>query len=63
VRQFIRPVGVELILPKYSPDLNPIAQDFVKLEHLLRKTAARALDGVGQLLKAYTPHEWANIVG
>jgi hypothetical protein len=64
VRQFIRPVGVELLmLPKYSPDLNPIEQDLVKLEHLLRNAAARTLDGIGQLLEAYTLQECANIVG
>jgi transposase len=51
------------LLPKYPPDLNPIEQDLVKLEHLLRKAAARTLDGVGQLLEAYTSQECANILG
>ena len=54
--QFIRSAGVKLLLLlKYSPDLKPIEQVFVKLEHLPRKAAARTLDAVaaavGQLLK------------
>jgi hypothetical protein len=52
------PVGVELLLlPKYSPDLNPIEHDLVKLEHSLRDAAASALDGVSQLPEAYTPQQ------
>ncbi len=39
-RRAIRQVGARLILlPKYSPDLNPIEQVFAKLKHLLRKAA------------------------
>lgn len=65
VRRAIRAVGAKLILlPKYSPDLNPIEQVFAKLKHLLRKTAARTTDSVcdaiGQLLEAFTPEECAN---
>ena len=37
---------------------------FAKLKHLLRKAAARTLEGlvaaIGQLLGAYTPDECAN---
>lgn len=37
VRQAIQAAGAKLFfLPKYSPDLNPIAQFFAKLKHLLR---------------------------
>jgi DDE superfamily endonuclease len=37
IRQLIRPAGAKLfLLPKYSPDLNPIEQVFAKLKHLLR---------------------------
>ncbi len=38
VRQAIRASGAKLIvLPKYSPLLNPIEQVFAKLKHLLRE--------------------------
>ena len=41
-RTAIRNAGARLILlPKYSPDLNPIEQVFAKLKHLLRKAGAR----------------------
>ena len=65
VRQAIRSAGAKLILlPKYSPDLNPIEQVFAKLKHLLRKAAARTVEilvtAVGQLLDAYTAQECAN---
>ena len=56
VRQLIRSAGAKLfLLPKYSPDLNPIEQVFAKLKHLLRKCAARSIEAVcaaiGELLK------------
>ena len=65
VRRAIRNTGAHLmLLPKYSPDLNPIEQVFAKLKHLLRKAAARSRDAVcaaiGQLLNSYTPQECAN---
>ncbi len=65
VRAIIRQAGARLILlPKYSPDLNPIEQVFAKLKHLLRKAAARSRDAVcatiGELLQTYTPTECAN---
>jgi transposase len=65
VRRAIREAGAKLfLLPKYSPDLNPIEQVFAKLKHLLRKAAARSWDAVsatiGTLLGAYTPQECAN---
>lgn len=47
VRQAIRDAGARLfLLPKYSPDLNPIEQVFAKLKHLLRKAAARTRETV-----------------
>ena len=65
VRRAIRKAGARLLLlPKYSPDLNPIEQVFAKLKHLLRKAAARSREAVcrtiGQLLETYTPQECAN---
>jgi transposase len=60
-----RAVGAKMfLLPKYSPDPNPIEQAFAKLKHLSREAAARALEGlvaaIGQPLGAYTPQECAN---
>jgi putative transposase len=65
VRRAIRAAGAKMfLLPKYSPDLNPIEQVFAKLKHLLRNVATRTLEGlvaaIGQLLAAYTPEECAN---
>jgi len=65
VRAALRVVGARLmLLPKYSPDLNPIEQVFAKLKHLLRKAQARSRDAVcttiGALLHTYTPQECAN---
>ena len=41
IRRAIRCAGAKLILlPEYSPDLNPIEQVFAKLKHLLRKACA-----------------------
>jgi len=65
VRQAIRAAGAKLfLLPKYSPDRNPIEQVFAKLKHLLRKAAARTVEtvciAIGQLLDAFTPLECSN---
>ena len=65
VRRAIQQAGAKLfLLPKYSPDLNPIEQVFAKLKHLLRKAAARTSDAVcatiGTLLDTYTSQECAN---
>ena len=64
-RRAIRAAGARLfLLPKYSPDLNPIEQLFAKFKHLLRKAAARTReavsDAIAQLLGSYTPDECAN---
>ena len=65
VRQLIRSAGAKLfLLPKYSPDLNPIEQVFAKLKHFLRKAAARTIDAVcaaiGEILQIFTPEECAS---
>ena len=65
VRNAIRKAGAKLfLLPKYSPDLNPIEQVFAKLKHYLRKAAARTQDAVcaeiGRFLTTYKPEECAN---
>jgi len=65
IRRAIRNAGCRLfMLPKYSPDLNPIEQVFAKLKHLLRKAGARSQETVcstiGQLLDTYTSEECTN---
>ncbi len=65
MRRAIRRAGAALfLLPKYSPDLNPIEQIFAKLKHLLRQAAERTIEAVcsaiGQILDAFTPQECAN---
>jgi len=65
IRQLIRTAGAKLfLLPKYSPDLNPIEQVFAKLKHLLRKAAARTVEtvcaAIGELLAAFNANECAN---
>lgn len=65
VRQAIRAVGAKLfLLPKYSPDLNPIEQVFAKLKHLMRKEEPRTVPAltacVGKTLDAFTPQECEN---
>ncbi len=65
VRQAIRHTGARLLLlPKYSPDLNPIEQVFAKLKHRLRDAQASTTDAVsasiGTILDTFTPKECAN---
>jgi transposase len=65
VREAIEARCAELrYLPPYSPDLNPIEQAFAKLKALLRKAAARTVDGlwgtIGRLLDLFPPAECAN---
>jgi transposase len=65
VREAIRSVGARrLLLPPYSPDLNPIEQAFAKLKALLRNASERTLEAtwrrIGDLLDHFTPQECAN---
>lgn len=58
----IRSVGARrLLLPAYSPDLNPIEQVFAKLKHHMRKASPRTIEdtgrNAGQLLDLFTPDE------
>ena len=52
------------LLPKYSPDLNPIEQAFAKLKTLLRKAKARTYDAlwraVGDICSLFHPQECWN---
>ena len=65
IRNAIRSAGARrLLLPPYSPDLNPIEQVFAKLKALLRKAGERTLEAtwrrIGELLGRFTPAECAN---
>lgn len=52
VRRAIRATGAKLfLLPKYSPDLNPIEMLFSKLKDWLREAAARSPETVCSALK------------
>jgi transposase len=65
VRAALRKAGAKLfLLPKYSPDLNPIEQVFAKIKTLMRKAAERTVKAVwkrvGKLLDTFSPQECAN---
>ena len=65
VGRTIRSPGAKLIfLPPYSPDLNPIAQVFVKLKTLLRRASARSVEetwrSIGALFDSFSPSECEN---
>ena len=65
VRAAIRAAKAKLFfLPAYSPDLNTIEQAFAKMKTLLRKAAARTIDGlwaaIGRLVDLFTPDECRN---
>jgi len=65
VRRAIRTAGAKLfLLPKYSPDLNPIEQFFAKFKHLLREASARSTDevfaAIRPILDRFSPQECAN---
>lgn len=64
VRQLIRSAGAKLfILPKYSPDPNPIELVFAKLKHLLRpppELSIRFAPPSAKSSQHFTPEECAN---
>jgi transposase len=65
VRRAIEAVGCDLLLlPPYSPDLNPIELAFSKLKRLLRSAGERTVEGLwdflGQSLDAFGPQECRN---
>ena len=65
VRSTIEAKGVNLVLlPPYSPDLNPIELAFAKLKGSLKKAAERTRealwDRIADLLPEFTPQECAN---
>jgi transposase len=65
VRAAIAAVGARrVLLPPYSPDLNPIENAFAKFKAILRKAAARTFEdligAIRDALPAFTPGECAN---
>jgi transposase len=67
VRELIEGAGCTLLLlPPYSPDLNPIELAFAKLKGLLRKAGRRTVEGLwsflGQALDAFSPQECLNYI-
>ena len=65
IRQAIEDIKAHLLyLPPYSPDLNPIAMFFSKLEALLKKAAERSIDDlwkrIGEILDTTTKLECQN---
>jgi transposase len=67
VRGAIRDAGAHrLLLPPYSPDLNPIEQAFAKLKTLLRKADERSIEAVwkriGSLLDQFSSDECASYI-
>jgi transposase len=64
VSERIEAAGATLLyLPPHS-DFNPIENAFAKLKALLRKAAARTVDGlwaaIGRITSLFTPYECAN---
>jgi transposase len=62
VRRMIEEAGCRLeYLPPYSPDFNPIEKAFSKFKRILRKAAARTVQGVydamAAALKQFSPSE------
>ena len=53
-----------MLLPPYSPDLNPIELAFSKFKTLLRSAGERTVDAlwnrIAEVIKAFTPTECAN---
>jgi transposase len=65
IRAAIEAAGESLLyLPPYSPDFNPIENAFAKLKAMLRKAAARTVDGlwsvIGRSIDTFTPAECTN---
>ena len=67
VREAIEAAGARIFyLPAYSPDFNPIEQDFAKLKALLRTAAARAVPdlwrAISDAFAAFSPTECRNYI-
>jgi transposase len=65
IRELIEAKGADLVLlPSYSPDLNPIEEAFSKVKALVRKEGARVrealVEAIGRALTAVTPEDAAS---
>lgn len=65
VRNAVRAAGARLwLLPKYSPDLNPIEQTFAQIKHWMRNAQKREIDDIwrqlGRLIDTIEPQQCAN---
>ena len=65
VRELIERRGADLVLlPSYSPEMNPIEEAFSKIKHLVRKEGQRVrealVEAIGRALAAVTPEEAAS---
>ena len=65
VRELIEQRGADLVLlPSYSPDLNPIEEAFSKIKTLVRKAGTRVrealVEAIGRALKSVTPEDAAS---
>ena len=64
VRELIEGRGADLVLlPSYSPELNPIEEALSKIKHLVRKEGARVrevlVEAIARALLAVTPEDAA----
>ena len=64
IRKLIEAKGADLVLlPSYSPDLNPIEEAFSKIKHLVRQEGARMrealLEAIGRAVAAVTAEDAA----
>ena len=64
VRELIEGRGADLLLlPSYSPELNPIEEALSKIKHLVRKEGARVrevlVEAIGRAMAAVTPEDAA----
>jgi transposase len=61
IRRTLRAAGAKLfLLPKYSPDLNPIEMLFSKLKHGLREAAKPTQDAIVNLLPQVDANRCSN---
>jgi transposase len=64
IRELIEAKGADLVLlPSYSPDLNPIEEAFSKIKHLLRREGTRVrealVEAIGRALATVTAEDAA----
>jgi transposase len=56
IQEAIEKAGATLrLLPKYSPDLNPIEMPYSKFKEFLRKVAARTVPALYRAIRSFVP--------